>query len=64
MDPCGFLVGSRSAHPSSWWSHVVLVFQQNGRYGVIDFLNIDASGNLDIRYWLAAPGVVDFSNAP
>lgn len=42
----------------------VLVFQQDGRFGVIDFQEIDANNALHIEYWLAEPGVTNFINAP
>jgi hypothetical protein len=41
----------------------LLVFKQGDRYGVIDFVSIDARG-LTMRYWLGDVGVTDFSMAP
>ena len=41
----------------------LLVFKQDGRYGLIDFLSIDQF-KLTFNYWLGDPGVTDFSNAP
>jgi hypothetical protein len=42
----------------------LLVFKQNGQYGVIDFLSVEPGAELSFDYWLADPGVTDFSNAP
>jgi hypothetical protein len=42
----------------------LLVFKQNGRYGVIDFLSVEPGTELAFDYWLADPGVTDFSDAP
>jgi len=40
-----------------------LVFKQNDRYGVMRFVSI-SNDNMTIKWWLGAPGVTDFSNAP
>jgi hypothetical protein len=42
----------------------MLVFRQGDRYGILDFRRIDANGSLHLDYWLGAPGVTDFRNAP
>jgi len=43
----------------------LLLFSWAGQYGVLDFESIDETGTtLTVRYWLANPGVSDFSNAP
>jgi hypothetical protein len=59
--PASIVFGTRAEKCNTGF----LVFRQGNQYGVIDFLAIDfATSRLTIRYWLAAPGVVDFSAAP
>ena len=41
----------------------MLVFTQAGRYGVLDFVNVSGD-SMTIDWWLGAPGVSDFSQAP
>ena len=44
----------------------LLVFKYGNQYGVIDFIDIDPDNDysLTFEYWLANPGIVDFSDAP
>lgn len=42
----------------------LLVFRQDGYYGVIDPVEMDQSGTLLIHWWVGEQGVTDFSQAP
>ncbi|MBH35686.1 MAG: hypothetical protein CL898_02235 [Dehalococcoidia bacterium] len=42
----------------------LLPFKQGNRYGLLDPLSIDASGNLTLNWWVGDEGVTNFSNAP
>jgi hypothetical protein len=56
-EPGGLMFGTRQSNCNKG----LLVFKQGGRYGLLDFLSIDASNALHFKYWLGDPGVTDFS---
>ena len=42
----------------------LLVFRQKEFYGVIEPISMDRDGTLEIQWWAAEKGIVDFSKAP